>query len=225
MTRPQVIGLSFAVLVHVALLAALAWEVRVKPSSAPTPVEDVQLLRPWPKPSPSAPSHRAEAEREQLPTASVGGKFPSIAPAMPAPAASAPPVAAAPRPGGAAGSLPKWPSPDARLSSALRNSLIGCADADASKLSESERVGCRHRLAEGASTAPYISGVPPEKREYYQALAASEDAMTRDPMGGHRPGIGCGASARNRGFKLGPLPCSFVPSPSPMTPEMDVRPH
>ena len=223
--RPQVIGISLAVLVHVALLAALTWGVRVDIPPAPIPIVDVQLLEPWPRPFLSAPNRSAEAKRVQQPTGSAQDKSPLTAPGMSTPTASPPSVAAAFAPSSAPGSQQNWPPGDARLSSALRNSLIGCADADASKLSESERAGCRQRLAEDASTAPYISAVPAEKREYYEALQSSEDAMMRDPMGGHRPGIGCGASGRNRGFKLGPLPCSFVPSPSPMMPEMDVRPR
>ena len=223
--RPQVIGLSFAVLVHVALLTALAWGVRVDIPPAPAPIVDVQLLKPWPRPLPSAPNRSAEAERVQQPAASAQDKSPSTAPAMSTPAASPPPVAAALRPSGAPGSQKNWPSGDGRLGSALRNSPIGCADADASKLSEGEREGCRQRLAEGASSAPYIPGIPAEKREYYEALAASEEAMMRDPMGGHRPGVICGLGSQNRGFKLGSLPCSFSPSPSPWMPELDVRPR
>jgi hypothetical protein len=223
--RPKVIGISFAVLVHVVLLTALAWGVRVNTPSAPTPIVDVQVLKPWPKAFPSAPNRSAEAKRVEQPTRSAQDKSPLTAPIMPGAPASPPSIATALRSSGAPGSPETWLTGNAHLSSALRNSLIGCADADATKLSEGEREGCRQRLAEGASTASYISGVPAAKREYYQALQVSEDAMMRDPMGGHRPGIGCGASGRNRGFKLGPLPCSFVPSPSPMMPEMDVRPH
>jgi hypothetical protein len=181
--RPQVIGFSFAILVHGALLTALAWGIRANIPPAPNSIVDVQLLKPWPRPLPSAPNRSAEAERVQQPAASAQDKSPSTAPAMSTPAASPPPIAAALRPSGAPGSQQNWPSGDGRLSSALRNSLIGCADADASKLSESEREGCRQRLAKGASTAPYISGIPAEKREYYDALAASEEAMLRDPMG------------------------------------------
>jgi hypothetical protein len=44
-------------------------------------------------------------------------------------------------------------------------------------------------------------------------------------MGGHRPGVVCGGGARDRGIKLGPLPCAFAPSPSPWMPEVDVRPR
>lgn len=222
---PRVIGLSFAILVHVALLTALAWGVRVNIPPARTPIVDVQLLKPWPKPFPSAPNPATEAKRVKQPTAGERGKSALITPVVSTPAPSPPPVTAAIRPSGAPGSQENWPTGDARLSSALRKSLIGCADADGSKLSEGEREGCRQRLAQGASMAPYISGVPSAKREYYQALQASENAMMRDPMGGHRPGIICRRGSQTRGIKLGPLPCSFSPSPSPWTPEVDVRPR
>ena len=48
--RPRVIGLSFAVLVHVALMIALAWQVRSDVARAPAAIVDVQLVRSWPRP-------------------------------------------------------------------------------------------------------------------------------------------------------------------------------
>lgn len=110
----------------------------------------------------------------------------------------------------------------ARLSAALRRSGIGCANPDATELSEGEREACRHRLAQGAASAPYISSVPPVKREYYAALQESEAAMARDPMGGHGPQIVCGPAQKQRlGLKFGP--CKLAAPLSPWIPEADVR--
>ena len=223
--RPRVIGLSFAVLVHVALLIALAWQVRSDVARAPAAIVDVQLVRSWPRPIVLARNRSVELKGLGATLAKAQDKSAVARAVTSAPAISSPPGAAATRPGIAESSQQQWPTPDARLSSALRSGLIGCANADASKLSESEREGCRQRLAQGASTAHYISGIPAEKAEYYEALAASEDAMMRDSMGGHRPGIICGRGSETRGFKLGPLPCAFSPSPSPWVPELDVRPR
>jgi hypothetical protein len=226
MARPRVLALSFAALVHVALLIALAWQVRVDVARPPAATVDLQLAPSWPRAIVPAPDRSAERKPAGPPLVNARVESPAAGAETAVPALSSPPAAAAAiRPGVAQPLLQPWQAGDARLSSALRNSLIGCAEADSSALSESEREGCRQRLAQGASTAPYISSVPADKREYYGALVASEDAMRRDPMGGHRPGIICGLGSQNRGFKLGSLPCSFSPSPSPWMPELDVRPR
>jgi hypothetical protein len=122
--------------------------------------------------------------------------------------------------------LPSQPSPapigGGRLSAALRQSGIGCANPDAARLTDSEREACRRRLTQGAASAPYVSAVPPEKREYYAALQESEAAMARDPMGGHGPQIVCGPAQKQRlGLKLGP--CKLAAPLSPWIPEADVQ--
>jgi len=71
--------------------------------------------------------------------------------------------------------------------------------------------------------APYISAVPPEKREYYAALQASQAAMRASPTGGHGPGFLCRADTKTYlGIKLGP--CELVAPLTPWTPEADVQP-
>ena len=108
-------------------------------------------------------------------------------------------------------------------SAALRGSLLGCANAGSAKLTEAEREACRHSFAQGARTATYISNVPPEKRDYYAALRASQTAMDGDPLGGHLPSIQCGGDIKQRlGLKFGP--CKLLAPLTPFTPEADVQP-
>jgi hypothetical protein len=117
---------------------------------------------------------------------------------------------------------PQPPGWDARrLGSILRGSAIGCANADTVRLTPSEREACRQRLAQGAASAPFIPGAPPDKAAYWQALSESEAAMDADRLGGHGPGIVCGGRKRF-GLKLGP--CTVVPPMTPLTAEVDVRP-
>jgi hypothetical protein len=109
-----------------------------------------------------------------------------------------------------------------RLSAALRSGGVGCANADLVKLSDAEREACRDRLADGAAGAPYVSGVPAVKAEYYAALAKSERDMLDDPMGGHGPHVVCGGANKQLGLKIGP--CKLTAPMTPWTPEADVRP-
>lgn len=113
------------------------------------------------------------------------------------------------------------PTDAARLSSALRQSGVGCANADGVHLRDAEREACRQRLAQGAAGVPYISGVPPEKSAYYAALQESVAQMNANPMGGHGPEIHCGDGKKRLGLKLGP--CTLAAPMTPETPEADVR--
>ncbi len=217
--RSRAAGLSFAVAVHVTILTALALSAGRETAPAPTPPVDVRLIRRFA----AADERPAEPKRAMSPKGQ-SPKRTQTSPTAPPTVVTSPPVAQGQQSQTPQGSPPSWPGQTARLSAALRGSIIGCAHADAAGLSEMEREACRQRLASGAATAPYIPGISPRKREYYAALAASEEAMERDPMGGHRAGVICGLGSQNKGFKLGSLPCSFVLSPSPYTPEVDVPP-
>jgi len=109
------------------------------------------------------------------------------------------------------------------MSAALRGSLLGCANAQAANLTEAEQGARRRNLAQGARSAPYISNVPPEKREYYAALAESEARMYREDMGGHGPGIRCGGGVKQcLGLKFDP--CKVLAPMSPWISEADVQP-
>jgi hypothetical protein len=217
--RSRAAGLSFSVAVHVAVLTALALGVSRETAPAPTPPVEVQLLRRF-----AAAAERPAKPKRATPPRRQSPKRTEASPTAPATAVASPPAAQGQQSQTPQGSPPSWPTVDARLREALRASIVGCAHAEAAGLSETEREACRRRLASGAATAPYIPGIPPKKRAYYAALAASEEAMERDPMGGHGAGVICGLGSQNKGFKLGSLPCSLVLSPSPYTPEVDVRP-
>ena len=173
----------------------------------------LDLVRPFASPVPPPNPVKSSQKRAVKAPTTVAAPLPSFI----QPRSSA--VAATPtRP-----MVPAGPPGDARLSAALRGSLLGCANAQAVNLTAAEREACRHTVAQGAQIAPYISNVPPEKREYYAALADSEARMYRENMGGHGPGILCGGDVKQRlGLKFGP--CKLLAPMTPWTPEADVQP-
>jgi hypothetical protein len=150
----------------------------------------------------------------------AGGASPAAVaiPSVPLPPSAAPPGPSAPPSGAAASGLP------AGVASALRGSLIGCANVAALSLSETEQAGCRDRLAAGAAFAPLRSGIPPDKRAYYDAVLSTEAAFRRNPMGGHGPAVFCypGAPARPlpHAIKIGP--CYIEPPQGSLDVDVDV---
>ena len=112
----------------------------------------------------------------------------------------------------------------AGVASALRNSLIGCANTAALGLSDAERAACRERLAAGAMAAPYRPGIPTEKRAYYENILAAEAAFRRNPMGGHGPVVFCypGAPARPLPHALKIGPCYIEPPQGSLDVDVDV---
>ena len=201
-------AVALSLLAHLVVLGLL---MTFRPSSPPVMSDEhsisLDLMKPWPRNRPRPPPPRIRERATVAPSAPLAR--PIILPqTAPTPLAAAPPVAPS-----------QAPAPDARLGAVLRRSVIGCAYADTALLSEARKEACRQWLARGAQTAPYISDVPPNKRAYYEALTASEDAMRRDPMGGRHPGVTCGKAV---GLKIPGLPCFITPPQSPWTPEAGV---
>jgi hypothetical protein len=118
------------------------------------------------------------------------------------------------------------PADQAKLGAALRRSAVGCANGEYVKLSEAEREACRHRLADGAASTPYVSGIPPVKAQYYAAVAESEAkfraARTAADMKPYAAQVVCGGASTQLGLKVGP--CKLIPPQSEMIPEAGVQP-
>jgi hypothetical protein len=156
------------------------------------------------------PARLAATTARAAPRAAV---VPSVAPIA---GAAGPPAAPGPAaPGIAAPSVP------AGVASALRGSLIGCANTAALSLSDAERAGCRDRLAAGATTAAYRPGIPAAKGAYYAAVLAAEEDYRKH--GGHPLAIACLPGARAHlihAIKIGP--CYIEPSQGPLTVDVDV---
>lgn len=211
--RARQAGVAGSLAAHLLLFGMLALGWRSPIRQPEEPAISLDLVRPFEQPAPRSPPAKPPPKRTAQAPAAATTLSPSLIQASP------PAVTAAP----AGPAVPPAPSGDARLSAALRRSLLGCANAQAGNLTEAERDACRHSLAQGARTAPYISNIPPEKREYYAALAESEQRMFQENMGGHGPGILCGGDVKQRlGLKFGP--CKLLAPMSPWTPEADVQP-
>jgi hypothetical protein len=200
-------------------LTAAGFLLNYRPASPPEAAEPltVELVR-----RPSSPRAPLRPTKATIQSPKVSETH--IVPAGEGPLLSGPPSFAPPAASGqtAAAATPA-PFDAARLGAALRNSGIGCANADATRLSDTEREACQRRLAKGAAGAPYIPGVPPEKSAYYAALQENEAEMERNPLGGHGPQLVCSRANRQLGVKLGP--CKLTAPLSPWIPEADVRPR
>ena len=61
----------------------------------------------------------------------------------------------------------------------LRGTLVGCANAEAVKLTAEERNRCSERFGAGAPQAPPLSGIAPAKRREYDDAAATGEANRR----------------------------------------------
>lgn len=205
-------ALAASIVVHIAIAAFLIASQPREPLERESHPISVDLTSPWQRPKPATrqpstkPAAAVTSSERPAPTKAETAQSPTAA----EPAVSSP--------------QPVGPTIDeARLGAALRRSGVGCANADLVRLSEAEREACRHRLADGAANAPYVSGIPPVKAEYYAALAKSEADMKADPLGGHGPDPVCGRRAKKEmGLKIGP--CKLTLPMTPWTPETDVRP-
>jgi hypothetical protein len=97
-------------------------------------------------------------------------------------------------------------------------------------MSPRERDACRDRLAAGATSAPHLEGMAPDKLAYYAAVAkAHEDWLSgRDP--GHLPGVGCaiffgaGAPPKPPPHALVLGPCMIEPPRGSFDVDVDVQP-
>ena len=207
------IGTSLAIHFAAAGLLLIYRPVSAPEAAQPLAVEVVRLQS-----RPRTP-HRPAKTTPERPKASETPVTPSQKQPVLLSLPAAAPLAAS---GQAASAATPAPFDAAHLGAALRNSGIGCANPDAARLSERERGACQRRLAQGATTAPHIPGVSPEKSAYYAALQESEAEMERNPLGGHGPQFVCGGANKQLGVKLGP--CKLTAPMSPWIPEADVRP-
>lgn len=145
-----------------------------------------------PKPSPDAPlnasqlnihspAQSAPAFVPASPFKATGGPAgrPGSAPAGGSPAAGAP---GANTPGGATGSGRLNPYPYGAMPSGgggLRGTLVGCANADAVKLTGTERNRCNERFGAGAAAAPVLDGIAPSKRSAFDRAAEQNEASRK----------------------------------------------
>jgi hypothetical protein len=88
--------------------------------------------------------------------------------------------------------------------SGLRGTLVGCANADAVRLSASERARCNERFGAAVGSAPVLSGIAPEKRNEFDRAAAQGEAAKR-----YRGAVPTGTTPSPNpaaGAGLGPVP-------------------
>jgi len=213
-------ALALAALAQASLLWLTAIQQRATPFPvAGTPATPVWIVRP-PVLAPSRSTKVASASPLASPRPVTGPPTPS-SPEVPAP----PEPAAGPGAAGLAAPGPSAPGLPSGVASALRGSVVGCANAAALGLSDTERAGCRDRLAAGAALAPLRSGIPTDKRAYYDTIVATEAAYRSDAGGAHGPGVFCypgghGARPLPHAIKIGP--CYIEPPQGMLSVDVDV---
>jgi hypothetical protein len=154
-------------------------------------------------------------------------------------AAQAPPVLTQPAPAADQKAQANQPSTDdgaaANFRAALRGSA-GCAHADAMGLTKAERDRCAERqMAWGKGVAPMQAPMEPDKRAYFDAVAAAYDQQNHGGnMAGQYASVGCSvlfsglklvkAKPPPHGLKLGPLPCYIIPPQGMFTEESGIEP-
>jgi hypothetical protein len=200
-------ALAIATAANLLLLFLLAFPGRYRLAFGAETGRPVAIsLTQWPKPRGMAP-RKAAARASPTPVRAPTSSFQAIAPAVPnAPSPTEPSAAV---------------SPDFNLATALRRSPVGCAQQDAGWMTDADRDICRHRMAAGAASAPYLQGMGQAKRGYYAAVAQAEaDWRTgRDP--GHLPFIGCGlGTPPPHALRVGP--CFIDPPKGSLDPDVDV---
>ncbi|HZZ34679.1 MAG TPA: hypothetical protein VFE03_03070 [Caulobacteraceae bacterium] len=155
----------------------------IQPSTAPpTPTPGPPKPNPSTSQSPSplnvhAPAQQAPLNVPTLPMAPAGGSpgKPGSANAGGAPSSGAP---GPNQPGGAQGSrlnpYPYGVMPNG--GPGLRGTLVGCANADAVRLTPSERARCNERFGANTAAAPVLDPIPPAKRNELDRAAARNAA-------------------------------------------------
>lgn len=109
-----------------------------------------------------------------------------------------------------------------------------CATPGANEYNGSPSNADRDRAARMAAmrAVPYLSNVAPEKRAYYDAVAAAKQQVYEVPLGGKPPGLSCnlgalfggGGGAPSERVKIPGLPCSFIPPQGVLTEEARIAP-
>jgi hypothetical protein len=178
-------AVAASVLAHAVVLVVLALQAPmlttpIEPSGPPIPVIPVLLM---PRTPPPAAGQRARPEPIRLHRRPQRFIPPEITPAPSAPPAPpariAPPAPNAP-PTFHPAPLPQSPKGDTRT--ALRQSAVGCANADAVGLNKAERDLCDEKFGKGVRTAtPFAVGseLTAEKKRLLDAAAAQRDADIR----------------------------------------------
>lgn len=220
---------ALSLIVHALVLAWLARQAspQLLGPQADLAVLSVTLVKPF-RPEPaqlSRPATRPDQPRSgpAAPTEAANTASPGLQPQAPAaPGTTAPP--------GLAG-------PDA-LRGALRAS-VGCARASFNRLSPEEQQACTETLGRrAAATQAYAAPIDPEKRAYFdQVAAAYQGAPGQAAGGGVSPGavyvplvkcsvlFGPGRKPKDRqgDLRLGSSPCGVKLQGSWLTPEANVR--
>lgn len=217
-------ALIVALCAHTLLIGIFAYAGRTFRSPPELPAIDVTLVpEPLvrPKPPPVVPP-RAGARSQ----ASSPPQAPPVL-AQPAPAASDQQVQA------------NQQSTDEGAGANLRAALragVGCAHADAMGLTKAERDKCAERqMAWGKGVANMPAPMDPDKRAYFDAVAAAYDQQNHGGnMAGRYASVGCSvlfsglklvkAKPPPHGLKLGGLPCYIIPPQGMFTEESGVEP-
>ena len=172
----RIAAIALSAAAHALVLGELALHapslVIPEESSAPQPIIPVLLTPRLPPTAPAAPPkpirlHRRPQRFSNLPLPPLPvPPGPSVAPAPPGP------VAIHPAP------LPANPVGEIRQS--LRESPIGCANANAVGLTKAERQLCDQVLGKGAKTAPFLGlGIAQGKASDFDRAAAAKEADRR----------------------------------------------
>lgn len=221
---------ALSLALHAVVLAWLAWPAAptLMSSGPDLPLMSVELTRPETKTAPAKASRRALAAP---PSASVSIPAPASAPTSPGISA---PVATVPSAGALSG-----PAVSADALRAALRAGAGCARVAGQSREERER--CEEKLGRLQANAPsYPAPMDPEKRAYYDAVAAagpSGGTYGDTPPGAVSPGaaygrllncsikFGPGARSKDRQgeVRLGRTPCVVPAQGSFFTPEASVR--
>jgi hypothetical protein len=191
------------------------------PRPNPAPTTAISPAPPTPQAGPPKPAPSVSLSPSPLNIHKPAQNAPSSVPSLPmAPAGGQPGRPGSAAAGGAPGApgSPGFPgapgAPGSRLNGlnpfpggampggggGLRGTLVGCANADAVKLSGAERNNCAERFGTHVGAAPVITGISPAKRQEYDNAAARQerDRKYRDsaPVGtttnGQDAGMGAG---------------------------------
>lgn len=180
---------------HLAIALALALNAPRFSTYVPPPVYEVTVVPLYlpPEKAPRLP-RQAAASRPLIPRMRARPDEPlTVAPLVTPAAPSRNPSASGPgaftvNPGDAP--APRPPGTAEQIRGILRNSVVGCANADAVSLGHRERAGCDERFGKGAKDAPFIE--PPmsrDKRRAFDAAAARKEAYVKYKESNLPPGV------------------------------------
>ncbi len=169
----------------------------VKPLPQPVAVKPAPVAAPRPEPKPVTapptaakpiPAPPAPAAPMKLnihkPDKDAPASVPTL-PFAPSPAASGGPTAPAgsnepPLGGSRLSGLTPYPLGSMPGGGGgLRGTLVGCANAEAVRLSPTERARCNERFGSEAGSAPALDGISPAKRAAFDKAAARQDQNNR----------------------------------------------